>query len=366
MSDAGQLHKRPATWGKAPARLLHDTNVTDGAVRLYAHMHWRYGQNQDNHEGQRSMAETLGVSEKTIGNRVKELEAKDWIVVIERGINEKTGNYLTNFYHVFERQRDGREFRLEYTPREGERLRSKPAARARKSRKGVGGNPLLIDQARQNSSSAGIHQNSSSAHPPNSSSANTDSVDPESLSITRAREQFRVFIPADLALKVDPLTFPAAVNAIFYAYLDALADPRVNRVPASMMTVLWEQLRDSAMGIAAAKYTAEQVTAYIIDEYTAPGKDYWRKIDAAIPLKNVANNLPGYVVRKTKQAAKSSFSPQPAPNSPSTGARPVLPPRPPGPPIDEITGVAAAARARMAGTPSVTPTTTEKGTTDEG
>jgi len=96
------------------------------------------------------------------------------------------------------------------------------------------------------------------------------------------------------------------------------------------------------------------------------GKDYWRKIDAAVPLKNVANNLPGYVVRKTKQAAKSSFSPQPAPNSPSTGARPVLPPRPPGPPIDEITGVAAAARARMAGTPSVTPTTTEKGTTDEG
>lgn len=250
------------------------------------------------------MGEILGVSEKTISNRVKELEARDWVIVIERNVNANTGNYQSNFYHVFERQKDAREFRAGYKPLAGERLRAKPAAsRKRKSRKGVGGNPTL---PRQNSGSDGDQRNSSSDHRPNSSSDNTDSVDPESLYNAPARKQFKVFIPENLALKVDVLTFPAAVNAIFYAYFDVLADPRINRVPAVMMDVLWEQLREDAMGIASRGFTPEQVTAFVLDAYTAPGQDFWKNIDAAMPLKTVAKNLPGYVTRKAKQGAKAA------------------------------------------------------------
>lgn len=187
MEEQGQLHTSRRTFGKTPEQLMHDMDITDGAVRLYAHMHWRYGSNKQNFEGQKSMAEMMGVTETTISNRIRELEANDWVLVIERGINKGTGAFQTPFYHVFEQQRDCREFRRECTLAEGETLRLKPKkSRKRKARKGVGGNPKLHPP---NLSSAGDPPNlssdgatnSSSDGLPNLSSDNPDASYPDSV-----------------------------------------------------------------------------------------------------------------------------------------------------------------------------------------
>lgn len=133
MADKGYLHRRAETFGKLPEALMHDTTITDGACRLYSHMHWRYGSNGDNHEGRASMADTLGVSATTISNRTAELVAKDWIVVLVRtNANGRT----TNVYHVFEVQEDCRKWRESHNQPKPE-----VQAKARKTRQGVGGKP---------------------------------------------------------------------------------------------------------------------------------------------------------------------------------------------------------------------------------
>jgi len=101
--ERGYLHQRSKDFGKVPQELMHDTEISAGAVRLYAHMHWRYGSNMRNFESQKSMAAMLGVSTKTIARWLKELEAKNWIVIVHR---KYQGQYTSNFYHVFERQDD--------------------------------------------------------------------------------------------------------------------------------------------------------------------------------------------------------------------------------------------------------------------
>jgi len=103
-ASKGYLHRRSQNFGKLPEELLHDRNVSDGAKVLYAHMHWRYGSNCQNWEGQQSMADNLGVKRTTIHRRLKELEDAHWIVIVRRG--KSRGQYQTNFYHVFEMQRD--------------------------------------------------------------------------------------------------------------------------------------------------------------------------------------------------------------------------------------------------------------------
>lgn len=138
MSDIGVLHSRD-TYGKVPEELIHDQSVTHGAARLYAHMHWRFGQNKRNFEGQRSMGDFLGVSRTTIQNWIDELAARDWVLVIYRGRSKKTGNFTTPFYHVFENQEECRQFRETYDPIDKEIIAPKPAPKERKLRKGKGG-----------------------------------------------------------------------------------------------------------------------------------------------------------------------------------------------------------------------------------
>lgn len=180
MTEQGKVHG--STFGKVPPELMHDQSITDGAVRLYAHMHWRYGQNHQNFEGQRSMAKYLSVSTTTIRKRIEELEAKDWVVTITREYNRKTGNFSTPFYHVFVSQLDCKEFRETYVLQEGEVLYEQPLPLERKSRKGVGGKSSNLPN-RANSSSHG-HDNSSYNGGTNSSShgqANSSSHYPESM-----------------------------------------------------------------------------------------------------------------------------------------------------------------------------------------
>lgn len=175
MTDDGVLHNTRRTFGKIMEALLHDTSITDGAIRLYAHMHWRYGQNKKNWEGQRSMAQFLGVSEKTISSRIRELEQNDWVAVVLRGYNPKTGGFQTPYYHIFEDRADCIAFRQEFEPQKNEKIRDKAEARVRKLRKGAG-NKHAKPPHQQNSSSDG-QQNSSSD---DLESVDLDSVDPDS------------------------------------------------------------------------------------------------------------------------------------------------------------------------------------------
>jgi hypothetical protein len=195
MTDQGKVHRIEETFGKCMTPLMHDKTITDGAVRLYCHMHWRFGQGdtKGNWEGQPSMASYMDVDENTIGSRVRELEAKDWVVVGIR-YNPDNGNWTTPYYHVFEDQQMARIFRQTYQPEPGEKIREKPdpeKVKSRKSRKGIGGNPDLIARARSNSSSDGSRPNSnwaglpnsSSDGPPNSSCENLDSGDLDSIDL---------------------------------------------------------------------------------------------------------------------------------------------------------------------------------------
>lgn len=137
LEAGGQVHE--PIWVAHPIDLTHDLNLTDGAVRLYTHMKWRYGQNRCNFEGLKSMSAYLGVSETTISKRIKELEALDWVVVVEVRLG---GNYASPYYHVFTSQERAREFRKEFKPKDGQKLRDKPSPESvqfRVSKKGKGG-----------------------------------------------------------------------------------------------------------------------------------------------------------------------------------------------------------------------------------
>jgi hypothetical protein len=132
--DTGFVHARGETFGKVFDSLMHDLEISDGAVRLYAHMHWRYGRTKRMFQGKHGMAEQLGVQKRTIDSRIDELAAKDWIIVIRR--RHASGDNDTNVYHVFESQSDCREFRREYKPSTGETVAPKPKLLKRKAASG--------------------------------------------------------------------------------------------------------------------------------------------------------------------------------------------------------------------------------------
>ena len=140
--EPGKLYTATDVPGKIYPALMHNPERTDGAKVLYAHMHWRYGRNEQNFESQKSMARHLGVSEKTIANRILELEYDDWVVVEIQERSAQSGNFTTPFYHVFERQDDCRKFRAEYAPEGKNVIRPKSdeaSVPKRVSRKGKGG-----------------------------------------------------------------------------------------------------------------------------------------------------------------------------------------------------------------------------------
>ena len=129
----GALHAHGETFGKVFDSLMHDLTLTDGAIRLYAHMHWRYGSNHRNFEGQRNIAEMLGVNDRTIRIRLSELEACGWVVSVPR--YGKDGSRLSNFYHIFESTAEGLQWRTE------QNIQPREIVDTRKARKGIGGLP---------------------------------------------------------------------------------------------------------------------------------------------------------------------------------------------------------------------------------
>ena len=110
--EDGEVH-RADTFAQVPFELIRDPNISDGAVRLYAHMLWRYGsrkstQDNQNFERRKTMAEALGVKPRTITRRIKELERANWIAVI---MQSNWKGYTSNFYHVFQVRKDCQTFK---------------------------------------------------------------------------------------------------------------------------------------------------------------------------------------------------------------------------------------------------------------
>lgn len=319
--DDGKLHPVNQGWAIVPAALMHDKTITDGAVRLYAHMHWRYGSKHDNHEGAQSMADELGVSEKTIRNRIRELEARDWLITIDRGIESKTGNYQTPYYHVFELQADCLKFRAEYQQVGNERISSKPSLEnvdKRKVRKGVGGNPKLKNTDQRNLSSGG-QRNLSSGDGRNSSSDNLPVfsfiskpavVDEPPAPEEPIRKQYPIFYTVGMKYKdgmhIDPMKFTMDVNAIFYAYLDTLE--KVGKGKAAMYDYLWQEHREDCKNLALARVTPQDVTDYILSRYDASVKTnaFWINQDEGMSLRNVVKGISGFIARKSRHTTNVS------------------------------------------------------------
>lgn len=337
MSDEGQLHQRSNHFAKIPSAVIHDKRLSDGAVRLYGHMHWRYGNNHMNFEGRESVAKYLGVSPTTISNRIKELEAYGWVVVVERDFNVKTGNYQTPFYHVFEVRKSAFAFRRSYKPKEGERVRPLPKLEARKSRAGVGGKPSHKEKDTPSTQVDPVHPVNSSLHGAvNSSSHDLESsyLDPkreEPPALTDSKKSTTPLTPNSAAPLPPPRPqFPVALyagdtyadgkpignmehdrakfigecNAIFYAWYDALA--AVGRTPAMTLEDLWAKHRPAAVTMAKVRVNPADVTAYVTAAYTSTTDTFWQ--DKSLPLAAVANNLAAW-----KAKPKANASPTPAP-----------------------------------------------------
>lgn len=124
LRESGEYHSSD-DYARVPFELAHNQEISDGAVRLYIHMVWRYGhrkQNPDenqNFERRKTMAQALGVTQRTITNRIKELERNNWIAVIMQKNSVK--GYTSNFYHVFEVQKDCKAFKARISDLEDRR-----------------------------------------------------------------------------------------------------------------------------------------------------------------------------------------------------------------------------------------------------
>jgi len=163
----GALHAHGETFGKVFDSLMHNLTLTDGAIRLYAHMHWRYGSNHRNFEGQKNMAEMLGVNDRTIRIRLSELETCGWVVSVPR--YGKDGSRLSNFYHVFESTAEGLQWR------NGQNIQPREIVDTRKARKGIGGLPT-----HRNLSTGGVSESEYLSPRNLSTDSYPDSGNPES------------------------------------------------------------------------------------------------------------------------------------------------------------------------------------------
>jgi len=252
--EAGKTHSTKATFGKVFVDIMHNLNITDGAVRLYSHMHWRYGANQDNHEGQESMAKILGVTRKTIRSRIDELEAHDWVMTIYQKHDQKK-TWQRCFYHVFESQDECRTFRQEYKPITGETVEDKPEIKARKSRKGAG-NKAPINN-RVNSASHDSRVNSTSHGTVNSSSQDLDSViqtqKEKDSAPTAAGDSTQIPKSEDTAPIKEPVPTTPDDNTI------------THRQKTDLIKAWWEALPESNRPIRPKPPAVYQIKAYIED-----------------------------------------------------------------------------------------------------
>jgi len=193
VKEKGYLHQRSRDYGKVPSILFLDKSISHGAVRLYVYLHWRYGSNMQAFPSQETIAESLGITEKTAGKWAGELEGANWIIVIRR--TNKKGHRISNFYRVFEVQKDC------LTWREKHNIDRAISRSTRKGRKGIGGKPSHKDAAPNGTPVPIVQKNSSTDRQgepyQNSSTDKPDSLPKPDSPIEGSEQLFRT-IQSDL------------------------------------------------------------------------------------------------------------------------------------------------------------------------
>lgn len=125
------------------------------------------------------------------------------------------------------------------------------------------------------------------------------------------RKQYPVFYTVGMKYTdgqaIDPLVFIMDVNAIFYAYLDALKD--VGREKAAMYDYLWQEHREDCKNLALARVTPGDVRDYIKSRYDPAVKtnQFWISQDEGMPLKNVVKGIAGFKARKSHSAQTTAI-----------------------------------------------------------
>lgn len=350
MTDAGELHKEKRSFARVPSAMIHDSRISSGALRCYAHMHWRYGQNHLNFEGRKSIATYLGVSETMVTRYLKELEAYGWIVVVVREPDAKTGQRKTPYYHVFERRKASDIFRKEYACKSGETIRAKSKIEHRKLRSGKGGRPthkektpeptgVLGKQSEEpetqvyvyanssshgdvNSSSHGSVVNSSSPAQVNSSSHELDAVKSSYLDAKELKDPAPEKTGADEVLShiqnqisepeiaVVPSKKPAEPTP---KEIDAWIEAWIQNLPAPPLQNQYGRKvnRTSAKALIKAGYTYANMAEYMAALYHDP---FWE--GKVIQLGYIADHMPAWL-KGTPKANGSTPRPSPAPTPPT-------------------------------------------------
>lgn len=346
MTDAGELHKEKRSFARVPSAMIHDSRISSGALRCYAHMHWRYGQNHLNFEGRKSISTYLGVSETMVTRYLKELEAYGWIVVVIREPDQKTGQRKTPYYHVFEKRKASDIFRKEYACKPGETLRAKSKIEHRKLRSGKGGRPTHKEKTPEtvavqgkeaeesetqvyvyanssshghvNSSSHGDQVNSSSPALVNSSSHELDAVKDYYLDAKELKEsapqngatevlshrQSQISEPeiAPSPSKKSPTPTDDEIKAFITAWIQNLpAPPTTNQYGRTSN-------RNAAKGLIKGGYTHEQMARFMAALYT---QAFWQ--GKMIPLTHIADHMPAWLKGATTPPRPS---PAPTPTAP--------------------------------------------------
>jgi hypothetical protein len=76
--------KKGWIFAQTPIWTICDPNITDGALRLFAYLAWRQGNDNSCWPSVPTMAHDLNVSEDTIRRRLRELESENYLVTTHR------------------------------------------------------------------------------------------------------------------------------------------------------------------------------------------------------------------------------------------------------------------------------------------
>lgn len=107
------------SFAKVPQKMIH-SGISDTALRLYAHIHWRAGDQGWFTESAPKAGKAIGRSKRTVLRLYDELEQADWIVVVQR---QRGNGYGNNKIKPFQSQDACRRFRDQYQPADGEVIR---------------------------------------------------------------------------------------------------------------------------------------------------------------------------------------------------------------------------------------------------
>ena len=97
--DGGEVETDSRRFAQTPEALLLDTDVSDGAVRLWGILD-RVAQRDRIFPGRETLGERMGVSPATIDRRIMELRESGWCHVTRRGRGR------TNLYRIFDKRHE--------------------------------------------------------------------------------------------------------------------------------------------------------------------------------------------------------------------------------------------------------------------